>query len=244
VAGVTSIAGGGDHFVTVFGKGSVIVGGGNDFVAITGQGHMTVGGGNDWLLLGGSGTITEQGHSGHDTITLGSGNDTINVQGMATVSGGWAGFGSATLSGGELVVSSKGSTLTADAVSGHVTVLGGLVPTELIAGSGVSSLRGGHVNDTFIGGSGTDTMTGGTGKNLFEFDSASKGGTTVITNFVKGSDSLYLEGHSLAFLESKGDVTSSGGNTLISLNGGHTTIELQGVSIKSLTSTDVTTHKP
>jgi Ca2+-binding RTX toxin-like protein len=240
--GVTSIAGGGDQLVTVFGKGSVIVGGGNDTVNITGHGHMTVGGGNDWLTLGGGGSITELGWSGADTITLGAGNDTINVQGMATISGAWGQYGSATLSGGELDVSTHGSKIEAYAVSGSATLLGGILPTEFVAGSGFTSMMGGSAADTFIGGSGSDTMTGGTSTNVFEFDHASKGGATLITNFVSGEDTLYLEGHSLSFLQSKGDITSSGGNTFISLNGGHTTIELQGVT--SLNSSDVTTHKP
>jgi Ca2+-binding RTX toxin-like protein len=240
--GTTSISGGGDQLVTVFGKGSLLVGGGNDTINITGHGHLTVGGGNDWLTLGGGGSITEFGNSGNDTITLGAANDTINIQGMATISGAWGSFGSATLSGGELDVSAHGSTIKADAVSGSATLLGGLVPTEFVAGSGFTSLMGGSAADTFIGGSGVDTMTGGTGTNLFEFDHASKGGISLITNFVSGSDTLYLDGHSLSFLQSKGDITTSGGNTFISLNHGATSIELKGFT--GLSSTDVTTHKP
>jgi Ca2+-binding RTX toxin-like protein len=242
MGGTTSISGGGDQLVTVFGKGSLIVGAGNDTINITGQGHLTVGGGNDWLTLGGGGSINEFGFSGHDTITLGAANDTINVQGMATITGAWGGFGSATVSGGELDITSKGSLLKADAVSGSQTLMGGLVPTEFVAGSGFTSMMGGSAADTFIGGTGVDTMTGGTSTNLFEFDHASKGGITLITNFVSGSDTLYLDGHSLSFLQSKGDISSSGGNTFISLNHGATTIELQGVT--SLNSSDVTTHKP
>lgn len=238
----TSISGGGDQLITVFGKGSLIVGGGNDTIDITGRGHMTVGGGNDLLTLGGGGTINEFGYSGNDTITLGAANDTINVQGMATVAGAWGGYGSATVSGGELDVSYKNSTLISHAVSGSQTLLGGSVPTEFVAGSGFTSMMGGSAADTFIGGTGIDTMTGGSGTNLFEFDNASKGGMTLITNFVSGQDTLYLDGHSLSYLQSKGDITSSGGNTFISLNHGNTTIELQGVT--SLNSTDVTTHKP
>ena len=42
------------------------------------------------------------------------------------------------------------------------------------------------------------------------------------------SDKLYLEGHSLSYLQSHGDITHSGGNTYISLDGGATKIELTG----------------
>ena len=239
--GTTSISGGGDKIVTVFGNGTASVGGGNDTVSITGHGEMTVGGGHDWLSLGNGGTITELGKWGHDTISLGGGNDTINVQGMATVSGAWGQYGSATISGGELDVKVSGSSVEAIAVSGHATLQGGIVPTTFAAGSGFSTLIGGSANDTFIGGSGSATMSGGSGSNLFEFDSSSTGGSTVIKNFVSGSDSLYLDGHSLSYLQSKGDITSHGGNTFISLNGGQTSIELKGFT--GLSGSDITTHK-
>ena len=55
------------------------------------------------LTLGGGGSITEFGYWGADTITLNAANDTINVQGTATISGAWGGYGSATLSGGDLI---------------------------------------------------------------------------------------------------------------------------------------------
>jgi hypothetical protein len=76
---------------------------------------------------------------------------------------------------------------------------------------------------------------------VFEFLSSEKGGQHVVQNFVSG-DQLYVEGHSLSYLQSHGDIKSHGGNTYISIDGGKTTIELQGV--KSLSSSDITTHKP
>jgi hypothetical protein len=160
---------------------------------------------------------------------LGVGHDTISAEGITK--GAWGHFGSATLSGGEL----DGSTPTF-AISGSATLLGGL-STDLVKGGGFTSLLGGSAADTFIGGSGADSVAGGFDKHLFDFKSSA----TVITNFVSGSDSLHLEGHSLAFLDSKSDITSSGGNTLISL-GGHTTVELQGITRLGIA--DETTHKP
>ncbi len=146
------------------------------------------------------------------------------------------------------------------AVSGNATLVGGDHCTQFIGGSGAVVMRGGTGgNDTFVGGSGQATMTGGTGHNLFiggsgqatmtggtgghnVFDfGGAKGGTDVITNFVAGHDQLYLEGQSMSYLQSRGDVTVSHGNTYISLDGGQTTVELKGFT--SLTSTDVTTHK-
>ena len=70
---------------------------------------------------------------------------------------------------------------------------------------------------------------------------SAQGGQHVIQNFVSGQDQLYIEGHSLSWLQSHHDISTSGGNTYISIDGGKTTIELQGVT--SLNPSDVTTHK-
>jgi Ca2+-binding RTX toxin-like protein len=172
--------------------------------------------------------------SGHDTINLGSGSDTVYEKGQATVQ---SAFGGASVDGGVVAFANSGSTHSEHAVSGHVTLIGGTQSNEFIGGAGTTVMKGGTGNDTFVGGSGYDTMTGGTGKNLFEFISAAAGGQHVITNFVSGQDQLYLEGYSLSYLQSHHDITVSGGNTYISLDGGKTTVELQGIT--SLKSTDV-----
>jgi Ca2+-binding RTX toxin-like protein len=127
------------------------------------------------------------------------------------------------------------------ALSGNATLLGANHCTEFVGGSGNVVMQGGTHNDTFVGGSGHATMTGGSAHNVFEFNSQGSGGTDVITNFVSGQDHLYLEGQSLCYLQSHGDVTVSHGNTWISLDGGKTTIELKGFA--GLSGHDVTTHK-
>ena len=155
------------------------------------------------------------------------------------------------------------AVLAVTAVSGNVTMTGGLFPNEMIGGTGATTMRGGFSSDTFvggvgpnsstymqgglgpdtfIGGSGPETMVGGLSRNLFEFLPTAAGGKTVITNFVSGHDQLYLEGNSLSYLVSQGDVVTTGHNTTITLDGGKTTIELQGVT--NLKISDVTTHKP
>jgi Ca2+-binding RTX toxin-like protein len=125
--------------------------------------------------------------------------------------------------------------------SGNATLVGGSHCTQFVGGSGNVVMQGGTGNDTFVGGSGHTTMAGGTAHNLFEFTSDGKGGTDLVTNFVSGQDKLYLEGQSLQYLTSQGDVTVSHGNTFISLDGGKTIVELKGIT--NLTSNDVTTHK-
>ena len=60
---------------------------------------------------------------------------------------------------------------------------------------------------------------------------------TVITNFVAGQDTLTVDGHSLQYLLQNGDVHSmQDGSTMISLDGGQTTVTLQGIAMHSLVS--------
>jgi Ca2+-binding RTX toxin-like protein len=218
--------------ITVYGKGTVIAGGGNDKIAITGKGEIIVGAGHDTLSLYKGGTISQLGSAGRDTIHIGTGTTTIYEQGHATVTGPYSkgAFGSATIFGGVLKVSESHGVTKETAVSGKMTLLGSAARTEFIGGKGTTSMVGGKGNDTFIGGSGHDTMVGGKGHDLFEFIKADKGGKHLIKDFVSGQDKLYLEGHSLSYLEKHGEVSTHGGNTYISLDGGKTTIELLGIT--------------
>jgi serralysin len=237
----TYTTGGGNETITVFGNGKVYAGGGNDSITITGNGLISIGGGQDTLSLYGSGRIYQNGPGGNDTINFGSGNDTLFEQGTATVYGA---FGSgATLAGGELKFLHVGGKLEESILGGGpATLLGGSQPTKFIdAGLGPVSMQGGSGNDSFIGGAASDTMTGGTGSNVFAFLSADAGGHHVITNFVSGQDKLYVEGHTLSYLNTHGDITHSGANTVITLSDG-TVVTLDNVS--SLKASDITHTKP
>jgi Ca2+-binding RTX toxin-like protein len=173
-------------------------------------------------------------------------------------------FGSATIAGGELQILQSGgsrndqgdgrgddrsgddhqhgSGVTQDiAVSGKMTLVGSSAHTEFVGGTGSSDFIGHSGRDTFVGGSGQDTMTGSGKHNVFEFLKSESGGQHVITNFVSG-DQLYVEGHSLSYLQAHHDITVSGGNTYISIDGGKTMIELKGFT--GLHNSDITTHKP
>ncbi len=250
-------AGNGNDSIITYGNGTVTAGNGNDTVYVHGpqssvhlgngndsinvdNGNMTVGSGSDTISLYGNGTIYQSGTAGHDTITLGYGNNTVHEAGHATVTGP---FGSAVIDGGAVsFVNSGYATHTEAALSGNVTLIGGQWTSEFIGGNGKEVMQGLSGNETFVGGSGFDTMIGGTGPNTYEFLAADKGGQHLVSNFVSGKDQLYLEGHTLSYLEAHNDVSTSGGNTYISLDGGKTSIELKGIT--SLSSSDVTTHKP
>jgi Ca2+-binding RTX toxin-like protein len=239
---------GGNHSISVYGpKSSVFAGSGNDSIFVHGKdGFVSVGGGQDSIAMYEGGKVFEHGIHGHDTIDWGSGKLTVNVQGQATVYGSEApgkfDLGLATIHGGEFKVSySSESGLKETAVSGKMTLMGGRAPTEFVGGTGKTVMIGSNANDTFVGGSGSDTMTGGTKHNLFEFLSSEAGGKHVITNFVS-TDKLYIEGHTLSYLQSHGDISTHDGNTYITIDGGKTTIELKGFT--GLNSHEITTHKP
>jgi Ca2+-binding RTX toxin-like protein len=238
-----SIPGSHNFDVTVYGRGTVISGSGNDKIAITHKGKIVVGSGHDTLSLSKGGLISQLGAAGRDTIHIGSGTTRIFEQGQATVSGLHPNnpFGSATIFGGELKVTESHSVTKDIAVSGKMTLLGSAAPTEFVGGKGSTSMVGGTGNDTFIGGTGHETMVGGKGHDLFEFLKADNGGQALVKDFVSGHDHLYLEGQTLSYLEKHGDISTHGGNTFISLDGGKTTIELEGIT--NLKASDITTNK-
>jgi len=231
------------------------VGAGNDQLKLAGSG--TIDQHNSGSLVG------------HDTINLGHGSDTISEAGQATVHGqfgsativggtfeflrgpegahaGSAGdpnhilyqevalTGSATLVGGDHSVQFVGGT-------GSVVMQGGTGNDTFVGGSGHTTMTGGSTNNLFVAGSGLATMTGGSGHNQFDFSGFTKSATDIITNFVSGHDKLYLEGQTLSYLQSHGDISVSNGNTYISLDSGLVTVELKGFT--HLTSSDITTHK-
>jgi Ca2+-binding RTX toxin-like protein len=236
------------------GNGSVLATGtGNDTITIDGNGRITVGAGHDVLTLNGhQGYIQQNGANGNDTINLGTGRDSITEAGTATVHGAFG--SSATIEGGKFQFFGKGTTSNPYqelAVNGKATLVGGggSHSYQFIGGSGSVDMRGMQgvngksTDNTFIGGSGHATMTGGSGQNLFVIGChGGIGGNDVITNFASGNDKLYLEGHSYNWLTSHGDISVQGGNTIIRLDGGQTTVTL--TNFTGLSSGDVnTTHK-
>jgi len=233
-----SIPGSGNVDMTIYGNGTVIAGNGADKIDITGYGNITVGGGHDTLTLNYSGIISQIGSNGLDTINVGTNNAVIYEQGQATVHGV---FGALDFYGGAVEISYYNGVPVETALSGHVTMIGGATDPEFVAGAGTSYMVGGTGADTFGGGTGNATMVGGSATNLFEFVTKEVGGHDLIKNFVSGHDQLYLEGDSLAYLEANHDISVHDGNTYISLDGGATTIELQGVT--TLKASDITTIK-
>lgn len=238
--------GGASQSVSVYGpNASVYAGAGNDTVFSHGtKAYVRLEGGTDKVNMYQGGTVTESGIHGHDTIYWASHHPLdVAVHGAATVYGteGGHGFTIASIAGGAADFTNTHGVLEEIAIKGKLTLIGGAGRTEFIGGSGGHTVMlGGTGSDTFVGGSGHDTMTGGKGHNLFEFLKSDAGGNHVITNFAAG-DKLYLEGHSLRYLENHHDISTKDGNTYIKLDDGKTTIELKGFT--GLDSSDITHHK-
>lgn len=252
-----SVSGSGRADITVFGNGTVSAGNGNDSINIMGTGQIIVGSGHDTLTLGQGGVITEHGTSGQDTINIGAGNATVYEQGSATITGAFGTAtisggvfeinqtGSAAQSGGSTSHStgtstshSAGATSHSAGTSSaaeqqqvggtHLTPIENAMRAELMS-SASAYITGAAGNYTFITGSSQETMIGGSGQNLFQILSDRTGNTHIINNFVSGQNQLYVEGHSLSYLQQHHDISTHGGNTYISLGGG-TSLELQGVT--------------
>lgn len=233
-----SIPGSNNVDLKIYGDGTVVAGNGNDNIDVTGYGNIIVGSGHDTLTLNSSGIVSQVGSHGLDTITVGTGDAVIYEQGLATVHGV---FGALDFYGGTMEVKYYHGVPVEQALSGHMTMIGGATDPEFLAGPGTSYMIGGKGSDTFVGGTGHATMIGGSSSNLFEFITKEVGGQDIIKNFVSGHDQLYVEGESLSYLQAHHDISVHGGNTYISLDGGATTIELQGVS--ALKASDITTIK-
>jgi Ca2+-binding RTX toxin-like protein len=246
----TVAAGNGNDTIRIDGSGNVSVGAGNDSITLNGPGYILQQNsgsmiGNDTINLGsGNDTLTEAGKAtvygafGSATVDGGKFQFLQVPNGAAAAQVGASGYSSAynpnagaAHGGGTSAVANSGPgsfTYQELAINGAATLLGGAQADQFIGGSGSVVMQGGTGNDTFMGGSGEATMTGGTGQNLFDFNFQSKGGTSVITNFVSGHDQLYLEGQSLSYLQANNDIHVSGGNTTITLDGGQTMVELKG----------------
>jgi len=194
---------------------------------------------------------------GVDTINLGSGADTIVQSGQATIANAFSTAGptgvntystaSTTLANARADVAGVAGGTKADA-SAVATVIGGALDSAGVTGqngitdvSGVfSGVKADAAAATVVGAAGVQTLTGGTGSTLFEFLGNETGSQSTITNFVS-TDKMYVEGYSLSYLQSHNDISTLGGNTYISIDGGKTSIELKGFT--GLNSSEITTHK-
>lgn len=178
-------------------------------------------GGNDRLTVGDlSGTSVNQVH-----FHGGTGNDQLNAQNSQT-------------------------PVVAEGESGNDTLIGGSGSDQLHGGDGNDILRGNGGNDWLVGGNGNDTLNGGAGRDVLEggkgddvltggpgrdaFVFERNDGSDTIRDFTSGTDTIVLKGFTGAngqpatFADLSGHITTTGGDSVIDLNG--TTITVNNVS--------------
>ena len=126
-------------------------------------------------------------------------NDEITFLSTAFAYDIFGGDGNDILNGGNLsdVISGGNGNDTLFGGGGNDTLFGEAGNDILRGGSGNDALSGGGGQDTFIGGSGRDVMTGGSSGDTFVFgsivESSAGAAKDVITDFVRGSDTINID---------------------------------------------------
>ncbi|MCH2393456.1 MULTISPECIES: hypothetical protein [Oceanibaculum] len=145
------------------------------------SGALLFGGGGNDTLIGGEGQATLIGGTGNDSVQGSASHDYIDL-----------------LGGGDNVANGQ---------RGGDTLIGGAGDDVLRGGKGFDSLVGGAGDDTLYAGLGQDTLTGGNGADLFVlrgYDPNFPGAllNPTVTDFVRGTDVIGLEGIGQAQVES------------------------------------------
>lgn len=130
---------------------------------------------------------------------------------------------------------------------GRNEIIGGFADDVLLGKGGMDTLMGDEGNDTLLGnkkddvldgGADDDTMTGGRGADTFIFS----GGADTITDFTDDVDTIHIRSHLVAEGTTAADLidsaTVTGGNTVITLDGGDT-LTIQGLTDTSLLNDDL-----
>ncbi len=161
--------------------------------------------GND-RIDGGGGRDKIFGGGGRDSIEGGDADDTI-----------FGDNGADTLEGGE----------------GNDKLVGGAVDDVLIGGAGDDEISGGKQRDTITGGAGDDTLSGNNGADTFVF--AAGFDNDVVSDFDTNADVLDFTAFTgIASTDDFDVFFTFGGDTLIQLEGGASSIVLTGVDSASL----------
>lgn len=181
------------------------------------------------LLYGNDGNDTLNGGSGADQLVGGYGNDILNGQ-----------------SGDDQIQGNAGND-TLNGNDGHDTLSGGNGNDtlngfdhndRLFGDDGDDILQGGSGNDVLNGGAGSNTLTGGADADTFIISTGTTGETDTIEDFTVGTDQLQInEAGYDTFAAIQAAMSSTTNGTLITLASGRQ-IELQGVTMSSLSADD------
>ncbi|MCZ4322268.1 retention module-containing protein [Pseudomonas anguilliseptica] len=156
---------------------------------LSGAHTLNGGNGND-ILIGNDGNDTLNGGNNNDLLVGGSGNDALNGGSGTDTAGYFDAISGVTV---DLSIGAAQNTGGAgsDTLNSIENLVGSRFDDVLTGTSSTNSLVGLEGDDILIGNGGSDTLTGGEGADTFKWLLGNTG-TTTVTDFVKGVDSLDL----------------------------------------------------
>jgi hypothetical protein len=169
-------------------------------------------------------------------VVLGVGHDTIAPLGPPTSALGRAALPTSPVAHSTAIANgnmAQGHAVVGNTALGKVTLLGGAGREFSPGGTVVGLNKEAKAVERVSTLTGHDTMLGGKNADTLGFLKGQHGSAHLIQDFVTGQSKLHLAGGaSLESLKSAHDtaVSSHGGNTYISLDGGKTTIALHGIA--------------
>jgi VCBS repeat-containing protein len=230
------------------GNNQLFGGNGNDILQAGDRNNMMDGGNGDDVLSAGNGNNALTGGNGNDTLTVGNGDNSLSGgNGNDILS---AGNGNNALAGGDgndtLTVGNGNNSLSGEngndvliAGNGNNALTGGNGNDTLAVGNGNNNLSGGNGNDILKVGMGNNLLTGGNGNDTFVFGPGFA--KDAITDFSRGDHIEFDGGAFQNFQAIQSASHQVDGNTVISLDAGHT-ITLQNVAVTNLHASDFIVH--
>ncbi|WP_394236991.1 retention module-containing protein [Pseudomonas anguilliseptica] len=172
--------------------GGALDGTGSDNILVDGLagGHTLNGESGNDILIGNDGNDTLNGGNNNDLLVGGSGNDALNGGSGTDTAGYFDAISGVTV---DLSIGAAQNTGGAgsDTLNSIENLVGSRFDDVLTGTSSTNSLVGLEGDDILIGNGGSDTLTGGEGADTFKWLLGNTG-TTTVTDFVKGVDSLDL----------------------------------------------------
>ena len=156
---------------------------------LSGAHTLNGGNGND-ILIGNDGNDELNGGNNNDLLVGGSGDDALNGGSGTDTAGYFDAISGVTVDLSVAIAQNTGGAGT-DTLNSIESLVGSRFDDVLTGTSGTNSLVGLEGDDILIGNGGNDTLTGGEGADTFKWLLGNTG-TTTVTDFVKGVDSLDL----------------------------------------------------
>ena len=184
---------GNDNIIAGSGLNVISADSGNDKITAGDDADIIDGGDGNDVIMSGGGDDEIQGGSGKDNIKAGAGNDLIDGGADADNMAGGAGDDTYVVDNAKDKIVEKAGEGSDTVVSSSDFTLAKLVNVENITltGSADSDATGNAGANVLNGNAGSNVLTGGAGADVFVFDDLT--GTDTITDFVHGTDEIWID---------------------------------------------------